>query len=179
MSSLPVVELCSLLTLTSWESTQIHLLGWSPNALLEEQSTFSLWGWQWIQQMGIPPGNANKGDIQQEALEDVEFQFDELDCLRGPGPVSTLQLRCGGSHWDILSLSHSGGQYFIHVAKGNGRGDAPGQKLDWVSYACLREDLLESSMSLFSHLGSSCLMLLGQPDLPIIVLPTQPLYLMD
>ena len=31
------------------------------------------------------------------------------------------------------SLLCSGGQHFVHVAKGNGRGDAPGQQLDHIS----------------------------------------------
>ena len=46
VSSSPCVELCSLLTLTSWEPTRICLLCQSPSVPLEEWFHFSAWGWQ-------------------------------------------------------------------------------------------------------------------------------------
>ena len=44
ISSSPFVELCSLLTLTSWESTWVCLLHWSLRAPLEEWSHFFCMG---------------------------------------------------------------------------------------------------------------------------------------
>ena len=82
------------------------------------------------------------------------------------------------THWDTLFSSHGGGQHFIHVAKGNCRGDTLGHQLDWVSWAHLREDLLEGWVCFFSHLGLPLLMLPGQSDLPISILLSQPLYFM-
>ena len=57
VSSSPCVELCSLLALTSWESTYVLLSQWSPSNPLGE------WGnapCKWASHQG----SANKGDIQ-------------------------------------------------------------------------------------------------------------------
>ena len=91
ISSLPCAELCSLLASTSWESKWVLLSQWLPSELLEEWSHFFCVGWQWTQQMGAQLGECQqRGYLVREALEEVEFQFDELDCLRGPEPVSLL-----------------------------------------------------------------------------------------
>ena len=91
VSPSPCVEVCSLLALTSWESTWVLLSWWSLRKLLEEQSHFFCVGQQWTQQMGSHPRECQqRGYLVREVLEEAEFQLDELDCLRGPEPVSPL-----------------------------------------------------------------------------------------
>ena len=91
VSSSPCVELCSLLDSTSWESTWVLLSWWLPSQLLGDGPTFSVWGQQWTQQMGALLGECQqRGYPVKEVLEEVESQFNELDCLWGLKPVSPL-----------------------------------------------------------------------------------------
>ena len=57
----PCTELCSVLALTSWESS-CHK--WLPSEPLEECSHFCMWGWQGAQQMCTLPGECLQRDIQ-------------------------------------------------------------------------------------------------------------------
>ena len=75
MFSLPFVELCSLLTLTSWESTWVCFLNWSPMCNPGRVvPLFLAWGstmnpGKWVSNQG----SGNKGDIPPgEALGKVE-----------------------------------------------------------------------------------------------------------
>ena len=55
--------------------------------------TYSMWCQQWTLQMGAPLGECQqKVYMVRDALEEAEFQFDELDCLRGQALVSSLSL---------------------------------------------------------------------------------------
>ena len=84
-------------------------------------------------------GSASKGDIQQGRQWKRWSPSVISWTVWGVWNLWVFQLGYSGSQWDIPFLSCSGGQHFIHIAKGNCRGDTPGRQPDWVSWAHLKK----------------------------------------
>ena len=135
------VDMCSLVALIS-ECTAGRVV---PPFLHGADNESGEWASNW--------GSANKGDILQ-GRHWKKWSPSLMSWTVWGGPsLWALWLRYSSSHLNVLFSSCCGGQHFVNVARGNCRAGAPGQQLDSVSWAFLREDLLEGGVYLFGHLG--------------------------